>query len=107
METNRNSIFKISNFMVMVLFSVFLFFLGELWIGSQEEYIEMINNSKISFLIKKSLLSIFVSLVLVLMVYIIGKYIFKIEKKILLQLTKINAILLTLISIASVLYHHL
>jgi len=99
MATNRYPIFKIVNFAFIALSSILLYFVSELWIGSQEDYLELISNSKTMFLIKKSLLSISVSLFLGLIGFLAGKYVFKINKDILRKTVKVDIIILIAVSI--------
>ena len=107
MRTNRYSIFRIVNFVLVVLSSILLYCVSEFWIGSKEDYLALITNSKLIFLIKKSLLSISVSLFFGLIVYLIGKYILSVNKNILRKTVKIDIIILIGVSIATVLFHHL
>ena len=107
MATNRYPIFKIVNFASIALFSILLYFVGELWIGSQEDYFELISNYKAMYLIKKSILSISISLFLGLIVFLAGIYIFKINKDVLIEAVKVDIIILICVSVASVLFHHL
>ena len=106
MKKNKLTFFRTMNVVFLMLASVLLFFLGGLWIGSQEDYNELIQDSKLSFIVQKSLMSIMVSFTMVAVVYLIGRGVFRLKGMPVNKVALIDSIILVLTSIGTVLYHH-
>lgn len=106
MKKNKVSSFRTINVIFLMLTCILLFFIGGLWIGSQEDYNEIIRNSMVAFIIKKSLMSMIVSFLILSLIHLIGRVVYKLDKIVVFKTVFIDAIVLMLISISTVLYHH-
>ncbi len=89
-----------------MLTSIILFFIGGFWIGSQEGYNEIVQNSKVSFIFQRTLALVIVSCIILVLIYLIGRVIYKLDRMTVNKVILIDFIVLMFLSISIVFYHH-
>lgn len=103
---NRNVLFHLVNGLIVIFGLILLFFAAEFWVGSQEEYLQVIERSKLLFITKKILMSLLISSVLIGLIYLISRFFFMRSKSKTNRIIGLDFVVLTIASILTVLYNH-
>lgn len=104
-------VFKIVNIALLAagIFAVYVHSI--LWLGSKEEYDNIILSSQWSFIVNKLILGLIICAIVVAFIYVIGLILLKKhnakDRVILRKVIILDFVLLLLANIASVLYQHL
>ena len=73
--------FKITHVVLMLVATVILYYSTSFWIGSQEDYLELKNNSMLNFFTNRFLLNLIVIVVFILFSLIISKVLWRGKSK--------------------------
>ncbi len=103
---NKNALFQVVNGLIVISGLALLFFVSTFWIGSQEQYNHAIDNSKLIFMAKKTLMSLFISTILASLIYIISGFVFKRNTLDTIRTTKLDFVIFLIVSVVTVLYNH-